>query len=61
METKTSKEKKSCSDDVKKEIPEFTQLEAQGAIDKLKNKEKQVTTAESGPRTSRLVTQQRKK
>ena len=36
METKTNKEKKSCSEDVKNEIPEFTQEEAQAAIDKLK-------------------------
>ena len=60
METKTNKEKKSCSEDVKNEIPEFTQDEVQAAIENLK-KVKQVTALVSGPRTSRLATQRRKK
>ena len=38
METKTNREKKSCSEDVKNEIPEFTQEEVQAAIDKLKKR-----------------------
>ena len=35
METKTNKEETSCNEDVKNEIPEFTQDEIQAAIDKL--------------------------
>ena len=60
METKTNEEKKSCSEDLKQEILEFTQEEVKAAIDQLKKK-KQTTTTESGPRTSRLATQRRKK
>ena len=36
MDTRTSNEKESCSEDVKNEIAEFTQDEVQAAIDKLK-------------------------
>ena len=36
METKTSKETKYCSENVKNGTPEFTQAEVQAAIDKLK-------------------------
>ena len=36
METKTNNEKKSCSEYLNIEIPEFTQEEVQAAIDKLK-------------------------
>ena len=42
METKTNKEKQSCSEDVKTEIPECTQDEIQSVIDKL-NKSKAST------------------
>ena len=56
-----STERESRIDDVKNEIPEFTQDEVQTAIDNLKKKVKQVTTAESVPRTSRPATQRRKK
>ena len=40
METRMSNEKKSCNEDVKNEIPEFTQDEVQAVIDKLKKKGK---------------------
>ena len=36
METRMSNEKKSCSEDVKNEIPEFTQGEVQAAFDNVK-------------------------
>ena len=36
METRMNNEKKTCSEDVKNEIPEFTQEEVQAAIDKQK-------------------------
>ena len=38
MGTKSDKEKKSCSEDVKNEIPEFTQDEVQAVIDNLKQR-----------------------
>ena len=53
--------RKGYSEGVGNEIPEFTQEEIQAAIDKLKKKGKQVTTMESGSRTSRTATQRRKK
>ena len=50
METRMNNEK-NCGEDVKHEIPEFTQDEVQAAIYKLK-KGKQVTTTKSGQTTA---------
>ena len=61
LETRMNTEKKSCNEDVRNEIPDFTQDEVQAAIDNLKEKVKQVTTTESGPKTSRHVTKRRNK
>ena len=60
LETRMNTEKTSCNEDVRNEIPEFTQDEVQATIDNLK-KGKQMTTTESGPKTSRHATKRRKK
>ena len=49
-ETRMNVERESSIDEVRNEIPEFTQDEVQAAIDCLKKKEKQVTTPGYGPK-----------
>ena len=60
LETRINTKKKSWNEEVRNEIPDFTQDEVQAAIDNLK-KVKQVTTTESGPKTSRHAVKRRKK
>ena len=53
-------EKKSCNEDVRNEISDFTQDEVQAAIDNLK-KSKATDNNGIGPKTSRHATKRRKK
>ena len=59
-EARTDKGGESNNEKTEEEVLEFTKDEVQTAIDKLKKKVKQVTTTESGPRTSRHLDDTRK-
>ena len=61
LETRRNTEKKSFHEDVRNEIPEFTQKEVQAAPLIASKKVTQVTTTESEPKTSRRAMKRRKK